>query len=106
MKRTEKTIDAQQYRPGDVVIVQDIPKRKDREDGPTLGTRIARIQSLRSDGRVRIALRIGSHGGRSGGCRFSPHGRTIEASSIVRLASRREISIGAISFILPMAVCA
>ncbi len=100
MKRTE----AETYRPGDVVIVQDIPARTDRKDGTKLGTRIAKIRGALEGGRFRVSLRMGNLGSSSFGCRFSPQRREIDAGQIVRLASSREITVGSVSVIVPLAV--
>lgn len=96
----------QQYRPGDVVILTQLATDARWPSGAPAGIRIGKIRCLLEDGRFRVALRVGNMGMRSGGCRFAPVSRTVEARNVVRLASRREMAVGAVSVILPLAAAA
>ncbi len=93
-----------QYRAGDVVILQAVPARPDRPYEAS--TKIGRIRAMLPDGRVRVALRVGNVPMRLTGCRFAHTSRVLELAQVVRLATRREITLGAISIVLPMAVTA
>ena len=94
----------QDYRAGDVVILRNLSTDARWPTGAPAGIRIGKIRELLADGRMRVALRMGNMGGRSGGCKFAPKSRTVDAANVVRLASSREIAMGAVSVILPMAV--
>ena len=91
-----------EYRPGDVVILSNLSTDGRWPNGAPAGVRIGKIRELLADGRLRVALRMGNMGMRSGGCKFAPKARVVEARNVVRLASSREITIGAISVILPI----
>lgn len=101
-----KENEQQQYRAGDVVILTQLADDARWPSGAHGGVRIGKIRGLLEDGRFRVALRVGNMGMRSSGCRFARVSRTVEARNVVRLASRREMAIGAVSVILPLAAAA
>jgi hypothetical protein len=93
-----------QYKPGDVVVLTQIATDARWPTGAPAGIRIGKVFRVLEDGRFRVKLRMGNMGGFSGGCKFAPKARTVDAANIVRLASSREIQMGAVSVILPLAV--
>ncbi len=96
--------EAAKYKPGDIVILSQLADDGRWPDGKPSGIRIGQVRRALEGGGYRVALRIGNLGFASGTCKFAPKSRTVGAHNIVRLASSREIQVGAHAVILPLAV--